>query len=162
MLVYEGGEGLRFDEFAIKAGVDGIAGVMLKTGMLALPDGFEPVAQDMTRQPVFANASKWVRAPDGGVFRTLKKIGHAVTEGEIIGYVANPYEDAQTEIRTPRRGIIVGSTTLPIVNMGDALFHIAWSDEYERTKPRRAPEPEPAEASRPAEAEALMDEDEII
>ena len=31
VLVYEGGEGLRFDEFAIEAGVDGIANVMLKT-----------------------------------------------------------------------------------------------------------------------------------
>ena len=27
---YEGGEGLRFDEFAIRAGVDGITGVMLQ------------------------------------------------------------------------------------------------------------------------------------
>ncbi len=167
VLVYEGGEGLRFDEFAIKAGVDGIAGVMLKMDMLALPDGIEPAPKDMSRQPVFANASKWVRAPDGGVFRTLKKIGHAVTEGEIVGYVANPYEDAETEIRSPRRGIIVGSTTLPIVNMGDALFHIAWSDEYERVKARRERE---AEAQRPTEAEpprgidseVLMDEDEII
>ena len=42
VLVYEGGEGLRFDEFAIKAGVDGIAGVMLEIGMIELPDGVEP------------------------------------------------------------------------------------------------------------------------
>ncbi len=167
VLVYEGGEGLRFDEFAIKAGVDGIAGVMLKSGMLALPDSVDPVPKDMQRLPVFANASRWVRAPDGGVFRTLKKIGHAVTEGEIIGYVANPYEDAQVEIRSPRRGIIVGSTTLPIVNMGDALFHIAWSDEHERTRPRRRPAPadeRPIEAEPPPseDADVLMDEDEII
>ncbi len=158
VMVYEGGEGLRFDEFAITAGVDGIARVMMHTNMLEPPDGYEPPPKDLVRQPVFANATKWVRAPDGGVFRTLKRIGQAVSEGETIGWVANPYEDSETQIKSPRRGIIVGSTTLPIVNMGDALFHIAWSDEYERTKPAR----ERDAASRPAEAEALMDEDEII
>ena len=158
VLVYEGGEGLRFDEFAIKAGVDGIAGVMLKTGMLQLPDGFEPLPKDRERQPVFANTAKWVRAPDGGIFRSLKRIGQAVSEGETMGFVANPYEDSQTEIKCPHRGIIVGSTTLPIVNMGDALYHVAWSEEHDRVKPRS----KERDAAGIAEAEALMDEDEII
>jgi uncharacterized protein len=152
VLVYEGGEGLRFDEFAIQAGVDGIARVMLKTGLLELPEGVDtlPSSNPNIRPPVFANMSKWVRAPDGGIFRTAKRIGEAISEGEIVGYVANPYEDSETEIRSPRRGIIIGRTTLPIVNMGDALFHIAWSDEFERSQPNR-------EAADP-----IMDEDEII
>ena len=158
MLVYEGGEGLRFDEFAIKAGVDGIANVMLKTGMLQLPDGIEPAPADRERQPVFANTAKWIRAPDGGVFRPLKRIGHAVSEGETVGFVANPYEDMQTEVKSLHRGIIVGSTPLPIVNMGDALYHIAWSEEHDRGRVAKEREI----SSRPAEAEVLMDEDEII
>jgi predicted deacylase len=160
VLVYEGGEGLRFDEFAIKAGVDGIANVMLKCGMLELPDGVEPA---LAQRPVFANASKWVRAPDGGVFRSLKRIGHAVGEGEAIGVVANPYEDQELQVRSPRRGIIVGATTLPVVNMGDALIHIAWADEHDRARVRhrdRAAAPEAHTSD--AEPEAIMDEDEII
>ncbi len=155
VLVYEGGEGLRFDEFAIKAGVDGIAGLMLKIGMLELPDGIEVSARLGNRpEPLFANASKWVRAPEAGVLRTTKRIGDAVSEGEIIGHVANPYEEADVEVRSPRRGIIVGRTTLPIVNMGDALFHIAWSEEIATAKSRPAP--------KDAAAEPIMDEDEII
>lgn len=155
VLVYEGGEGLRFDEFAIKAGVDGIAGVMLETGMLELPDGVVPVRPPDQREPIFANASKWVRAPEGGVFRTTKRIGEAVGQGEQIGVVANPYDDAESEVRSPRRGIIIGRTTLPIVNMGDALFHIAWSDELETGRPAR-------DSARDSVAEPVMDEDEII
>ena len=156
VLVYEGGEGLRFDEFAIKAGVDGIVNVMLATGLLELPDGVDRATLNPNaRPPVFANASRWVRAPDGGVFRTGKRIGEAVSEGEAIGFVANPYEDSETEIRSPRRGIIVGRTTLPIVNMGDALFHIAWSEELDKSRP-----PGPRDAA--AAAEPVMDEDEII
>jgi hypothetical protein len=154
VLVYEGGEGLRFDEFAIKAGVDGVAGVMLEVGMLELPDGVEDRPRfDETRAPLFANASRWVRAPEGGVLRTAKRIGDAVSEGEVIGMIANPYDDTvDVEIKSPRRGIIIGRTTLPIVNMGDALFHIAWSEEIGGKSGRDAPR----------EAEPVMDEDEII
>jgi predicted deacylase len=157
VLVYEGGEGLRFDEFAIAAGVDGIARLMLHVGMLEMAEGIEPPKPELSRQPVFANATSWVRAPDGGVLRTAKRIGHAVTEGEVIGTLANPYEDSEIPIRSPRRGIIIGATTLPIVNMGDALFHIAWSEEHARSKPGRDVPP-----PRETQGEALMDEDEII
>jgi uncharacterized protein len=155
VLVYEGGEGLRFDEFAIQAGVDGIAGVMLSIGMLDTPDGFDAkAAANGKPAPIFANASKWVRAPEGGILRTIKRIGTTVAEGEIIGHVANPYEDADVPVVAPRNGIIIGRTTLPIVNLGDALFHIAWSSDT--GSPSR-------DASRPGEsAEPIMDEDEIL
>lgn len=158
VLVYEGGEGLRFDEFAINAGVDGIARVMLKVGMLELPEGVEDAPTEKPlRMPLMANASKWVRAPEGGVLRTTKRIGDAVTQGEVIGFVANPYDDSFVEVRSPRRGIIIGRTTLPILNMGDALFHIAWSEEIS-SKPDRVAEP----VRDAAVAEPVMDEDEII
>lgn len=165
VLVYEGGEGLRFDEFAIKAAVDGIAGVMLKIGMLELPDGVDPAGLETNRRPpMFANASKWIRAPEGGVLRTSKRIGDAVVENEVIGFVSNPYEDDDVAVRSPRRGLIIGRTTLPIVNMGDALFHVAWSEEIHRDKPLRGvvrDVPEETVSDEPV-AEPLMDEDEII
>ncbi len=157
VLVYEGGEGLRFDEFAIQAGVDGIARVMLRMGMLESPDEADDARQPaspaptMTRPPLVANAARWIRSPEGGVLRTHKRIGDAVSEGETLGVISNPYEEADTLVKTSRRGVIVGATTLPIVNMGDALFHIAWSEDM---------------GARPAThretAEPLMDEDEII
>lgn len=160
VLVYEGGEGLRFDEFAIQAGVDGIARVMLEIGMLqgGATDDRDRAASSARslHLPLMANAAKWVRAPEGGVLRTHKKIGDSVSEGEQIGVIANPYEEADTPLRSPRRGIIVGATTLPIVNMGDALFHIAWNEEKSNEemagKAGSAREP----------AEPVMDEDEIL
>lgn len=156
VLVYEGGEGLRFDEFAIKAGVDGITNVMLRIGMLELPESAERAAPRMaTPAPIFANAAKWVRAPEGGVLRTVKRIGDAVSQGEVIGQIANPYEDCDVPVRAPRRGIVIGRTTLPIINMGDALFHLAWSEEIGGKPDARRPPREDG-------AEPVMDEDEII
>jgi hypothetical protein len=47
---------------------------------------------------------------------------------------------------TPRRGIIIGRTTLPIVNMGDALLNIGWSEELsDRASPEREILDEPVE-----------------
>ena len=168
VLVYEGGEGLRFDEFAITAGVDGIANVMLRTGMLELPEGIEPPAPDPDRRwPMFVNASRWVRAPESGVLRTVKRIGDAVSEGDVIGHIANPYEDLDIPVRAPRRGLIIGKTTLPIVNMVDALFHIAWSQELtapwghvrEKSPGEREGEQLPDREGAP---DPVLDEDEII
>ena len=154
VLVYEGGEGLRFDEFAIQAGVDGIAGVMLAIGMLELPDGVEQTRPpNGNAAPMFANASTWVRAPEGGILRTVKLIGALVTAGEIIGHISNPYEDADVPVLSTRRGIIIGRTTLPIVNLGDALFHIAWSAAETKN---------PAKDAAASPPEPIMDEDEIL
>jgi len=128
VLSYEGGEGLRFDEFAIRAGVEGVSGVMLQMGMLDTEAAAELPGE--RRTPVLINASSWVRAPEGGVFRTTKRIGDAVSVDEVVGHVANPFEDSAAEVRASRRGIIIGRTTLPIVNMGDALLNIGWSAEF--------------------------------
>ena len=71
--------------------------------------------------------------------------------GEVVGHVANPYEDVAVEVRSPRRGIIIGRTTLPIVNMGDALLNIGWSAEFaDHASPEREALDEP------------FDEDEVV
>jgi uncharacterized protein len=152
VLSYEGGEGLRFDEFAIRAGVEGITGVMLHAGMLELAEGAEEPSAEK-RVPILINASSWVRAPEGGVFRTTKRIGDAVNANEVVGYVANPYEDSAVEVRASRRGILIGRTTLPIVNMGDALLNIGWSEDFAETS--TSPERELLD-------ELVSDEDEMV
>jgi uncharacterized protein len=102
---------------------------MLEMRMLELGEGVEAPVGDR-RTPVLINASSWLRSPEGGVFRTTKRIGDGVSVGEVVGHVANPYEDVAVEVSSPRRGIIIGRTTLPIVNMGDALLNIGWSKEF--------------------------------
>lgn len=118
--------------------------------MLELPPKAQRSDRLPGRLPIIANSSCWVRAPEGGVWRTTRRIGDAVAAQEVIGYVANPFEEFDVEVRSPHRGIIIGATTLPVVNMGDAVFHLAWAEEM-GSKPR----------DREA-AEPLMDEDEII
>lgn len=93
--------------------------------------------EDMVRPPLFANASRRVRAPEGGVLNDVMRLGADVVVGETIGRVASPFDDTLTEIKAPCRGAIIGRTTSPVVNLGDALYHIAWGDEHGPTKPAK-------------------------
>ncbi|CUH75545.1 succinylglutamate desuccinylase/aspartoacylase family protein [Tropicibacter naphthalenivorans] len=151
VLLYEAGEGLRFDEFAARAGVAGILRVMEKLGMIAHRG--VPKARGAS---VFCERSSWVRAPSGGLLRTLKGCGDYVEPGTVLGVVSDPFGEREAEVTAETAGIVIGRTNLPIVNEGDALFHIA-------VPKTQAMHEKAAEGfDEHMEAAPLFDEDEII
>jgi uncharacterized protein len=120
VLLYEGGEALRFDEVAIEAGVKGTLRVMKAIGMVsAAPD----ISAHATT--THSTASNWLRAPEGGILHSVRRIGDRVGVGEPVGVISNPLGTLQVAVHAEEDGIIIGRTNLPIVNRGDALFHIA-------------------------------------
>ena len=151
VLVYEGGQALRFDELAIRAGVLGCLRVMVELGMLS-----KTAAKPSRHAPMVSLSSKWERAPQGGLFRAHTTIGDAVVEGAVLGYVADPFGEAETPVISQLDGIIVGRTNLPTVNRGDALFHIA--EVMGRGDPKRKLEAFETELT----LSPLFDEDEIL
>jgi uncharacterized protein len=142
VIVYEGGEGLRFDEMAIRIGLRGILGVMTAKGMI--DHAIEPPPEP----PIYASASSWLRAPEGGVLLAYKTTGDTVLPDEPVAIIASPYGEGETTITAPKRGVIIGRTRLPVVNLGDALFHIAWLKDGTTYTPQ-------------IDADPLFDEDEI-
>jgi predicted deacylase len=120
MLLYEGGEALRFDESAIRAGTNGVMAVMRALEML--PRSRRPTA---VREPFVARSSHWVRAPQSGILRARAHLGVAVREGQTLGIVADPLGNDEMPVSAPHPGVVIGRTELPLVNEGDALFHIA-------------------------------------
>jgi len=119
MLLFEGGEALRFDEMTVRAGVRGILNVMRALGMLK--DG---VGKSVTK-PFIARSSVWVRAPDSGILHSARKLGTVVSAGERLGVLSNPLGEGEIDVEAPSSGVLVGCSNLPLVNEGDALFHIA-------------------------------------
>ncbi len=120
ILLYEAGEALRFDERAIRAGVKGIVAVMRSIGMLP--------ASSRARQPtepLVARASSWVRAGRSGILRITCPLGARVRKDEVIGIISDPFGQLELEVKSCCSGIIIGRTNLPLVNEGEALFHIA-------------------------------------
>jgi hypothetical protein len=121
MLLYEAGEALRFDELSIRGGVKGILNVMRELGML-------PKRSSRAKrivEPLVARSSGWVRATESGIFRTYSALGSRVAKGDVLGAIASPFGDNNVELLSPSSGIVIGKSKLPLINEGDALFHIA-------------------------------------
>jgi predicted deacylase len=121
VLVYEAGEALRFDEVAIRAGVNGVTRVMRTLNML-------PGRKPGPRPGVVVRNSGWVRAPASGGLRTLAPLGTWVSAGDTLGVVSDPFGETETPISSRYDGVIVGRTNLPIVQEGDAAFHIGLTE----------------------------------
>ncbi len=153
VLLYEGGEGLRFDEFAVRAGVSGILRVMRHLGMLPKKSPSKSKPKSRTIQ---SRSSSWLRAPAGGLLRTHKNIGEEVSVGDLLGVISDPFGEVETEILVERAGLLIGRTNLPIVNEGDGLFHIAYIND------RIDAEAQIDALTAQLEEDALLDEDEII
>lgn len=121
MLVYEGGEALRFDEVSIRAGLRGVIGVMRALEML-------PPAKYKRRriiEAVIARSTTWVRAPISGILRALRPLGAHVKKGEALGVISDPFGEREVAVNAATDGIIIGRLNLPLVHEGDALFHVA-------------------------------------
>ncbi|MGR3760009.1 succinylglutamate desuccinylase/aspartoacylase family protein [Roseobacteraceae bacterium NS-SX3] len=151
VLLYEAGEGLRFDEFSVRAGHAGILRVLRHMRMIRA----KGVTHAKSR-PQFCASSKWQRAPLGGLLRTYRMDGELVRAGDLLGSVSDPFGEKEEEIQAPFDGIIVGRATLPIVNEGDALFHVARVESVESA------ETAVEDLSAQLNDDPMFDEDEII
>lgn len=128
ILVYEAGQALRFDELSIRAGVRGIQNILEYLGM----------HQRKSRKrsprvitPFVANTSTWVRASASGIVNNLKNLGDQVKEDDALATIGSPFGELFDTVRASRAGIIIGKQNIPLVQEGDAMFHIAYFAEQE-------------------------------
>jgi len=119
IILYEAGEALRFDEQAIKIGVRGIVNVMQHLGMLSSRKTQSPT------QSLFTKKSSWIRAEHDGIARYYVSLGQAVQQGDTLAHIYSPYSDFEVAVTASLSGIVIGRNNLPLVNEGEALFHIA-------------------------------------
>jgi uncharacterized protein len=120
MLLYEAGEGLRYDEFSIRAGLVGVENVMRALGMIRAPS-----RRRHETAPFIARSSSWIRAPESGLLRTLIALGAKVKQGDVLGYISDPYSGTQHPVSARSSGVVIGRVQIPLVHEGEALFHIA-------------------------------------
>jgi len=120
VLLYEGGEALRFDELSIRAGVRGIGRVMRVLDMLP-----ERASGRVRIAPVRANTTTWVRAPASGIVKIDCRLGERIKAGTLLATVSDPFGEITIDLVSPAGGIVIGRSTSPLAHEGDALFHIA-------------------------------------
>ncbi len=120
IIVYEAGEALRFNEVAIRAGVQGIVSVMRELGMLP-----RQRRKGKKYEPLVARYSSWVRAPQSGILRMVTPLGAQVDKGQLLGVISDPFGEREEPVEAPVSGIVIGRVNIPLANEGEALFHIA-------------------------------------
>ena len=119
ILLYEAGEALRFDEQSINIGVRGILNVMTDLGML------RPTRRKPATKSLFSKKSSWVRAEHDGIARYYVGLGQIVKTGDTLAHIYSPYSDFEVAVSATFDGIVIGRNNLPLVNEGEALFHVA-------------------------------------
>ncbi len=117
IIVYEGGESLRFDPYAIEQGVEGTLRLMKHLSMIDTA----PAPKEENR---VIWSSSWVRARNGGLFQTSVKYGALVQKNQWIGELTDPFGEFKEQIKSPVTGYVVGLNNNPVVNAGDALMHL--------------------------------------
>ncbi|WP_293269153.1 succinylglutamate desuccinylase/aspartoacylase family protein [Neptunomonas sp.] len=123
ILLYEAGQALRFDELSIQAGVKGVLNVIRHLGL---------VNRKLRRKiltPYIANHSSWVRANCSGIVHDLKNLGDQVQKGTPLAEIGSPFGEVIDIVTANKSGIIIGKQNIPLVQEGDAMFHIAFFSE---------------------------------
>jgi predicted deacylase len=123
VLLYEAGQALRFDELSIQAGLRGVLNVLSALGML------KRKPRKKRTVPFIASNSVWVRANASGIVLDQKNLGDQVIKGEELAEIGTPFGEVIGRIVAPRAGIIVGKQNIPLVQEGDAMYHVAFFAE---------------------------------
>ncbi|KGN36942.1 succinylglutamate desuccinylase/aspartoacylase family protein [Knoellia subterranea] len=143
VLLFESGEAMRFDAWAIEAGVAGVLRVLAALDMVDA----DTLNNDALATPppvLVSRRTGWVRARRTGIVNLDATLGQRVEVGDRLGGLSNSFGKTLRLVKADRSGVVIGRTTAPLVNRGDALVHIA---EIEGAEPPGIPDhPQAAEA----------------
>lgn len=127
ILLYEAGQALRFDELSIRAGLKGIVNVLSHLGMT------RKRKSKKINEPFIAYKSSWMRASASGIVRDLKQLGDRVKRDDVLAEIGDPFGLVLDRVVANRGGIIIGKQNIPLVQEGEAMFHIASYDDLDET-----------------------------
>jgi len=128
VLLYEAGEAMRFDGWAIDAGVRGVLGVLAKLRMVKKPRLKKPAHPHRPSgggKSIEVTAATWVRARHSGILHLAVELGQEVAEKQELGVIHDAFGQRRGRLRAPHAGLVIGQTNNPLVNRGDAAVHLA-------------------------------------
>ena len=121
MLLFEGGKSFYFEDTITNTGVNGAKRILNHLGMLS--SKFKTSIPK--KKCVFIMDSKWIRAKYSGMFKASIVINSKVNKGDVIGRITGPFGKFHHFVKAENSGYIFNVNEAPIVNQGDALFHIS-------------------------------------
>ncbi|NAS10898.1 succinylglutamate desuccinylase/aspartoacylase family protein [Poritiphilus flavus] len=119
-IVYEAGESMRFDDYAILEGMQGILNVLKHFEMISK---IEPLYSERS-ESVHLEERKWLRAPTAGMFIPEVTNGSEISKGQELGLITDTYAKHRKRIKAPYDGYVICINHQAVVNQGEALFHV--------------------------------------
>ncbi len=119
-ILFEGGKSNRIDNFIVDEAIAGTKRVMTHLGMRY----FEELQEQSGR---IIRDSRWLRASNSGMLNLRIENGQFVEKGTILATIADPYGKFERSVKAPFEGYIFNVNEMPLVNKGDALFHMGRS-----------------------------------
>lgn len=116
LLVYEGGESMRLDPYAIEEGITGTKRLLHYLEMINAPQ--------ILQNTLVLKESTWIRAKASGIFYCVAQLGDLVRKGEVLASISDPYGQVVVPIKATTTGHLIGVNNNPVVNVGDALLHV--------------------------------------
>lgn len=116
-ILFEAGETMKFQPRLVRRGVRGVENVLRKLKMLpgrVRRPGYQIVVKD----------AGWVRAERGGILNVMVRPGALVRRGDPLSSDSRPYDRIVNIIRAPYDGLVVSTTTLPVVTPGAPIAHV--------------------------------------
>jgi uncharacterized protein len=126
IIVFEGGESLRLHEESIQAGMAGTLRLMRYLNMIReLPELPGSESKSINPATHFFSGSSWIRARYSGLYRGSVNAGDWIKKGQLLGSITDPFGESEFKVTAPSSGFVVSVNRMPVVNMGDAIIHVA-------------------------------------
>ena len=123
MLLYEGGEALRFDERSIAVATNGVLRVLRHLGMVDIEVEDAP-------EPAVSPGSGWIRATRSGIVHATEPLGALVEKGQVVAVLRGPFGERLAQLKSRWPGVVIGIAQDPLVNRGDAICHVARIEDH--------------------------------
>lgn len=130
-LVFEAGEVWKVERTVVEYALRGVHNCLVHLGMV----------EGVVEAPAYqfeTDATKWLRARNGGFLHFHVAPGDVVERGDPIATNTSLLGKERNVINSPRSGIVLGMTTIPSVAPGDPVCHLAFPKRGELRRAERA------------------------
>lgn len=124
ILLFEGGKTNSIEEAVVNEGLDGIKRMLEHLQMRNFK-----IDNSLNREPIYIKNSRWIRASHSGMFCVMIENGEQVSVGEVLGIITDPFGKIERKVKSSIKGFVFCVNQTPVVNKGDALFHVGQSIE---------------------------------
>lgn len=108
----------------IRTGTGSDAGIGTGTG-IGTATGTGTGSGNGTPVTHFFSGSSWIRARYSGLYRGSVNAGDWIKKGQLLGTITDPFGESEYKVTAPSSGFVVSVNRMPVVNMGDAIIHVA-------------------------------------